>query len=43
LDTFEFQARGFYERIGSTCFGELNDYPVGSARYFMRKVLAAAG
>lgn len=40
LDTFEFQARGFYERIGYTCFGELNDYPIGSARYFMRKVLA---
>lgn len=43
LDTFEFQARGFYERIGYTCFGELDDYPVGSARYFMRKVLSASG
>jgi GNAT superfamily N-acetyltransferase len=39
LDTFEFQARGFYERLGYTCFGELPDYPVGSARYFMRKRL----
>src|SRR5262245_25587425 len=27
LDTFEFQARGFYERLGYTCFGELNHYP----------------
>lgn len=39
LDTFEFQARGFYERIGYACFGELKDYPVGSARYFMTKTL----
>jgi len=40
LDTFEFQARGFYERLGYTCFGELKDYPPGSGRYFMRKALA---
>jgi GNAT superfamily N-acetyltransferase len=39
LDTFAFQARGFYERLGYSCFGELNDYPVGSARYFMKKTL----
>jgi GNAT superfamily N-acetyltransferase len=39
LDTFEFQARGFYERLGYTCFGELRDYPPGSARYFMKKAL----
>ena len=39
LDTFEFQARGFYERLGYTCFGELADYPAGFARYFMRKSL----
>ena len=39
LDTFEFQARGFYERLGYVCFGELPDYPVGSARYFMKKAL----
>jgi GNAT superfamily N-acetyltransferase len=37
LDTFEFQARGFYEKLGYTCFGELPDYPPGFARYFMRK------
>ena len=42
LDTFEFQARGFYERLGYTCFGELKDYPPGSARFFMRKSLVAA-
>jgi GNAT superfamily N-acetyltransferase len=42
LDTFEFQARGFYERLGYTCFGELRDYPPGSARYFMKKMLVAS-
>lgn len=40
LDTFEFQARGFYERLGYTCFGELPNYPSGS-RYFMKKTLKA--
>jgi len=39
LDTFEFQARGFYERLGFTCFGELQDYPQGTARYFLQKRL----
>lgn len=39
LDTFEFQAPGFYERLGYVCFGELPDYPAGFARYFMKKSL----
>lgn len=39
LDTFEFQARGFYERLGYEVFGALDDYPPGSSRYFMRKSL----
>jgi GNAT superfamily N-acetyltransferase len=39
LDTFQFQARGFYERLGYTCFGELSDYPPGFSRYFMQKML----
>jgi len=39
LDTFEFQARGFYEGLGYGCFGELPDFPVGFSRYFMRKAL----
>lgn len=42
LDTFEFQARGFYERLGYDCFGELSDYPPGFSRYFMKKTLSAA-
>jgi GNAT superfamily N-acetyltransferase len=37
LDTFEFQARGFYERIGYECFAELPNYPAGFSRYFMKK------
>jgi len=32
LDTFEFQARGFYEGIGYEVFGEIPDYPAGYAR-----------
>lgn len=39
LDTFDFQARGFYERLGYTCFGEIPNYPVGHSRYFMKKEL----
>jgi len=39
LDTFEFQAKAFYERIGYSCFATLPDYPKGSSRYFMRKEL----
>lgn len=39
LDTHEFQARGFYERLGYEVFGELADYPPGFARYFLRKTL----
>lgn len=37
LDTFAFQARGFYEKLGYNVFGEIPDHPVGSARYFLRK------
>jgi GNAT superfamily N-acetyltransferase len=39
LDTFSFQARGFYEKNGYTLFGELPDYPPGQQRYFLRKPL----
>jgi GNAT superfamily N-acetyltransferase len=41
LDTFEFQALGFYERLGYTCFGELSAYPAGARRFFMKKALHA--
>jgi GNAT superfamily N-acetyltransferase len=39
LDTFDFQARGFYERYGYSLFGELSDYPPGHKRYFLQKNL----
>ena len=42
LNTFEFQARGFYEKLGYTCFGELQDYPIGFSRFFMKKSLSAS-
>jgi GNAT superfamily N-acetyltransferase len=43
LDTFEFQAKAFYERIGYSCFATLPDFPKGSSRYVMRKELRQAG
>lgn len=39
LGTFDFQARGFYEKLGYKCFGELNDRPKGHTMYFMKKTL----
>jgi GNAT superfamily N-acetyltransferase len=39
LDTFSFQAPGFYEKHGYRVFGELPDYPDGHTRYFMTKQL----
>ena len=42
LDTFEFQAKAFYERIGYSCFATLPDFPKGSSRYFMWKDLRLA-
>jgi GNAT superfamily N-acetyltransferase len=40
LDTFEFQARGFYEKLGFEVFGTLEDHPLGSRRYFLKKRFA---
>jgi GNAT superfamily N-acetyltransferase len=39
LDTFEFQARPFYEKLGFSVFGTIEDYPPGSRRYFLQKRL----
>jgi GNAT superfamily N-acetyltransferase len=39
LDTFSFQARGFYERLGYIVFAELEEFPPGHSRYLMRKRL----
>jgi GNAT superfamily N-acetyltransferase len=39
LDTFSFQARGFYERLGYSVFGILNDCPLGHSRFYLTKRL----
>jgi GNAT superfamily N-acetyltransferase len=42
LTTFSFQARGFYERLGYSVFGELEDSPADNVRIVMRKRLDRA-
>jgi GNAT superfamily N-acetyltransferase len=37
LDTFDFQAPGFYEKLGFKVFGTLPDYPVGHQRFYLVK------
>lgn len=37
LDTFSFQARGFYEKCGFSVFGTLPDHPPGHTRYWLAK------
>jgi len=39
LDTFDFQAKDFYEKLGYTVFGILEDCPEGHKRYYMSKKL----
>ena len=39
LDTFSFQARPFYERLGYTVFGTLEDHPRGGRRHFLARRL----
>jgi GNAT superfamily N-acetyltransferase len=41
VDTFSFQAPGFYPKLGYEVFGEL-DYPPGHKRIFLRKRLVGA-
>jgi GNAT superfamily N-acetyltransferase len=41
LDTFGWQARGFYEKQGYALFGTLPDFPPGQARFFLSKRLDA--
>jgi GNAT superfamily N-acetyltransferase len=43
LDTYSFQARRFYERLGYTVFGTLADYPPGHSRIFLSKTFPADG
>lgn len=39
LDTFDFQAKGFYEKYGYTVFGKLKDCPKNHCRYYLKKSL----
>jgi GNAT superfamily N-acetyltransferase len=41
VDTYGFQAPGFYRRLGYQEFGRLDDFPPGSARHFLWKPLGA--
>ena len=41
LDTYSFQAPGFYQRLGYQIFGEL-DYPDDRKRLFLHKRLSPA-
>ena len=40
LDTFSFQAPGFYKKLGYAVFGEITDYPAGHSRFFLSKRLS---
>lgn len=40
VDTYSFEARPFYERLGYEVFGVLEDYPAGHCKYFLKKRLA---
>jgi GNAT superfamily N-acetyltransferase len=40
LDTFTFQAPGFYQKLGYALFGEITNYPPGSSRFFLHKHLS---
>ena len=39
LDTYEFQALGFYQKQGYNIFGQIDDYCGAYERYYLRKVL----
>lgn len=43
VDTFSFQARGFYEKLGYRVYGTLEDCPPGHSRYFLQKTLTPPG
>lgn len=39
LNTFSFQAPGFYQKYGYQVFGKLSNFPAGQQRYFLTKKL----
>jgi GNAT superfamily N-acetyltransferase len=41
LDTFEYQARPFYEKLGYELYGTLDGYPPGYRQFYLRKLRPA--
>jgi GNAT superfamily N-acetyltransferase len=41
LETFSFQARGFYEKCGYKVVGQLDEYPPGQSFFWMHKEITA--
>ncbi|MBZ0291231.1 MAG: GNAT family N-acetyltransferase [Anaerolineae bacterium] len=41
VDTMSWQALPFYEKQGYVVFGELDDFPVGHKRYYLKKRLVS--
>jgi ribosomal protein S18 acetylase RimI-like enzyme len=39
LETMSFQAPGFYQKRGYVVFGQLDDYPLGHTKFYLRKRL----
>jgi GNAT superfamily N-acetyltransferase len=39
VDTYSFEAKPFYERLGYELFATLEDYPKGHCKYFLKKRL----
>jgi len=37
LNTYSFQAQGFYQKLGYEIFGELDDFPLGHQNIFLKK------
>jgi ribosomal protein S18 acetylase RimI-like enzyme len=42
LTTLDFQAKGFYEKLGYEVFAALEDYPPGHTRFMMKKKISDA-
>ena len=42
LDTYEFQAPAFYEKLGYEVFARLPEYPRGYERIFLKKIVNSA-
>ncbi len=39
LETTDFQALGFYQKLGYAVFGQIDNKPVGHVWYFLKKVI----